>query len=82
MSGRVFVANTSFSVEFEGRPLVVEGGRTIREGHPLMEAFPHFFTEIVPDFEHVPPAARPQPAPQPKRVAPQPAPKRQAAEGG
>jgi hypothetical protein len=75
MAGRVYVANTSFSVEFEGKPLVVEAGRTAREGHGLLVAYPQFFNEIVPDFEHTPPPPPPPPAPKPPAATPPPAPK-------
>lgn len=64
MSGRIYTAIESFSIEWEGKPLVVGLGLTAREGHPLLDAYPQFFTELVPDFEHVaPPKPAPKPAP-------------------
>ncbi|WP_189951462.1 hypothetical protein [Streptomyces roseolus] len=62
MAGKIFKAVESFSVEWEGKPLVVERGCTAREGHPLLVAYPHLFTELAPVFEHVPPAKPEAPA--------------------
>lgn len=71
MAGRIFTANQSFSITWEGKPLVVEAGRSAREGHPLLVAYPHFFDELKPDFEHTPPPAVKPPAAKPP-VAPKP----------
>lgn len=77
MAGRIFTANQSFSITWEGKPLVVEAGRSAREGHPLLVAYPHFFDELKPDFEHTPPppvvkppAAKPPVAPKPPAASP------------
>jgi hypothetical protein len=79
MAGRIFTADHSFSIEWQGKPLVVEAGRTAREGHPLLEAYPHFFSELKPDFEHTPlPPPAPKPAAKPVTVKPPAAPKKDA----
>lgn len=83
MAGRIFTATTSFSVEFEGRPLVVEEGQTVREGHSLLVAYPQLFVELVPHFEHTPPPPEKRPevvtppraAQRPAAPAPRPRPK-------
>jgi hypothetical protein len=72
MSGQVYTANTSFSIVWEGSPLVVEAGSTAREGHPLLVAYPHFFDLLKPSFEYTPPkapAAPARPAPEAKKPA-------------
>lgn len=78
MAGRIYTAVHSFSIEWQGKPLVVEAGRTAREGHPLLEAYPHFFSELLPDFEHTPPPPAPKPAVKPAAVKPPVVPKKGA----
>lgn len=70
MSGDIYAAKESFSVEWDGHRLVVQTGSTIREGHPLLVKYPSLFKKLNPDFEHEPP----KPPPAPKLPAAPPAP--------
>ena len=74
MAGKILKACTSFSIEWEGKPIVVKKGTTVREGHPLAAAFPSMFDELVPTFEHASPTkATPEP---PAKTPPPPPTKR------
>jgi hypothetical protein len=53
--GRIYVAKDSFACTFEGEQLSVAKGDTAREGHPLLEKFPHLFAPQKVKFEHLPP---------------------------
>ena len=59
---RVFVAIESISCLFQGEPLMVFKGDTVREGHPLLDAFPDNFAPQKVKFEHLakPKAAAPR----------------------
>lgn len=50
---RVFVALEAFSCLFEGEQLLVSKGDTVREGHPLLDAFPGQFAPQRVKFEHL-----------------------------
>lgn len=50
---RVFAALESFSCLFEGEQLIVHYGDTVREGHPLLAAYPDHFAPQKVKFEHL-----------------------------
>ncbi len=77
MSGNIYIAVESFSIEWEGAPLVVRKGATAREGHPLVKKYPGLFRPVVPTFEHTPPPAPKKP--EPVKLPPAPAKKAAAA---
>ncbi|MEU8717484.1 histone-like nucleoid-structuring protein Lsr2 [Streptomyces sp. NPDC048663] len=48
----ILVATGSVLAEFDGRPLYIhQGVTTVREGHPLLEAFGGHFGPLTPTFE-------------------------------
>lgn len=55
MAADIYVAVQSFSIRWDGHPLVVARGTTVREGHPLYVAYKGLFRPIKPDFEYVAP---------------------------
>lgn len=65
MAADIYVAVQSFSIRWDGHPLVVARGTTVREGHPLYVAYKALFQPIKPDFEY----EAPPPAPKPVKLA-------------
>jgi len=67
----IYVAVSSFSVEFEGHSKMIRRGATIREGHPLLGEYPGLFKLLVPTYEHTPPPEK-KPEPEPKTAPEKP----------
>jgi hypothetical protein len=58
IAGRIYVAIDSFACMFNGHPLTVNRGDTIREGHPLLDGKKHLFAVQKVKFEHLPQAIK------------------------
>jgi hypothetical protein len=76
--GAILIATTSALIPYEGREVMIAGGRTtVREGHPILKGREGLFKVLAPDYEVEAPAAKPPepPAKPPakKPAAPEPA---------
>lgn len=59
MSSEIFVCKATVIFERGGETVQVQGGATVRAGHPIMEGREDMFTPLVLDYEY----EKPEPTP-------------------
>lgn len=62
MAGRIWVGKPGSVLSWEGRTLTLGEGTYAREGHPILDAYPHEFEPVTVTFDTEQPTASPGPA--------------------
>lgn len=51
MADSILRATRAAYVDYDGQHIIVRPGTTVREGHPLAEAYPGLFAPLVVDYD-------------------------------